>query len=874
MACPVEVILPKMTPLHASHLIRKKSSLAAKLRKVFVAKVPSSTLKDIQDDELSPLPHKHSSQSLMSPSSPLAPYTLEDIITNAQDEDLGSLGLMSDYGLLLAMGLPQLEQPETEHRGSVSSTSSCDISSPTESKEDLETTPLTTPEISPLSSPHLKESALPAEHPLSCAPPSPSPSPSPSQMAPSIGVAPSQHPLSSPFSALPPLPPPPPLPLLSDADLPISSEPATPTRAVKKRLSFATITSFFNPRHEEQETIKKKQQRSSSVPNVEHPLTAVGRQLAGFQRRHSLNDMHPNAPPAHVKSSSVPSSPPPFIAPPWDKDLLSAQAAHAAAEFMDENKTPTHAPSKLKGVFGKRNKKKKNAVVAGMVPTTPVTNPSNHVLATGKPLRPALVVRRAHRAPSIRSVKRAPSIRAPSIRHVHHRSSSHSQDTLGHSRKISTEHGGQGRTSLERSSTIVRHHRENTMGPGRVPKRSSSARISTSFSSPRSSEDYDLGATLAALRASPSTPRVLPIITKCSPPINPLATLSPTSSYGSLSSGSDSASESASSTSTVDPGVSTPNKRLSIHSDIPRRHSVDQAMPGMGQFLGSPGFSTAYSTPSSNAPSSMYFSGTSSPTVSSPHGNGPKMFSFPPQQQQPMPQYRNFHNHHPMPDHYQYNVHQQMMTSPPPPSQPHQQFNQAYPSPSHYQFHRFAGLQQQQQQHQQGQYTYTYPPQAPLPLLHFHHPLQPAPEYYHPMPHRMGPPPPPQGMRPFHFPAPQYPGMAVGGGYPVAPIPHHPSSPGPARAISRPVTPSRMMSVSESQGQGGKAGGRTVEFSAQSSVHQTWAADQYDRSSDPHITAQRLTPAIAHKIKLELNQFKSQEMVVHHESRLNTHFFV
>ncbi|KAG0326610.1 hypothetical protein BG000_001300, partial [Podila horticola] len=119
-ACPVEVILPKMTPLHANHAIRKKSSLAAKLRKVFVAKGPSSTLKDAQDDELSPLPHKHSSQLPMSPTSPLSPYTLEDIITHAQDEDLGSLGLlMSDSGLFLnTLGLPQLlEQPEAEHRG-------------------------------------------------------------------------------------------------------------------------------------------------------------------------------------------------------------------------------------------------------------------------------------------------------------------------------------------------------------------------------------------------------------------------------------------------------------------------------------------------------------------------------------------------------------------------------------------------------------------------------------------------------------------------------------------------------------------------------------------------------------------------------------
>ncbi|KAG0351155.1 hypothetical protein BG005_009373 [Podila minutissima] len=586
--------------------------------------------------------------------------------------------------------------------------------------------------------------------------------------------------------------------------------------------------------------------------------------------------MHPNAPPAHVKSSSVPSSPPPFVTPPWDKDLLSAQAAHAAAEAMSEKKPPSN-PSKLKGVFGKRSKKKKNAVVAGVVPTTPsMTSVSSHahaphVLSTGKPLRPALVVRRSHRAPSIRSVKRAPSIRAPSIRAPsirHGRAPSQQQPQeacFGHNRKISTEQGGQGRTSLERSGTIVRHHRE-YMGPGRAPKRMTPGRILTAATS-RSIEEYECIA-----KSSPPTPRVLPIITRCSPPIDPLATLTPTSSYGSQSSGSDSASESASSTSTVDPGYNTPKRRLSVHTDVPRRHSADQAMPGMGHFLGSPGSSTVYSNSgsSSNA-SSTYYSGTSSPTVSSSHGNGHKMYSFPPQQQQQqMPQFRGFQHHHPMPDQYQYNVHQQMMPSSPPPSHQHQQqFNQAYPPPSHYQFHQFAGLQQQQQQQQQqGQYTYTYPTQGALPLLHFPHPLQPpTPEYYHPMPHRMTSP--PQGLiRPFHFPAPQYP---VGGSY-QAPITHRPqsrpSSPGPARAISRPVTPSHT-SVCEGQGRT-----RTVEFAAQLSVHQTWAADQYDRSSDPHITAQRLTPAIAHKIKLELNQFKSQEMLVHHESRVNTHFFV
>jgi hypothetical protein len=57
-------------------------------------------------------------------------------------------------------------------------------------------------------------------------------------------------------------------------------------------------------------------------------------------------------------------------------------------------------------------------------------------------------------------------------------------------------------------------------------------------------------------------------------------------------------------------------------------------------------------------------------------------------------------------------------------------------------------------------------------------------------------------------------------------------------------------------------------------VYPTWTPEQYDRTSDAYITASRLTPAMANKIKLELNQFKSQEMLVHEESRVYTHFFI
>jgi hypothetical protein len=67
---------------------------------------------------------------------------------------------------------------------------------------------------------------------------------------------------------------------------------------------------------------------------------------------------------------------------------------------------------------------------------------------------------------------------------------------------------------------------------------------------------------------------------------------------------------------------------------------------------------------------------------------------------------------------------------------------------------------------------------------------------------------------------------------------------------------------------------RQIQFSAAPIIHSTWTPEQYDRTSDPQITAHRLTPAIAHNIKKELNQFKSQEMMVHQDSRIHTHFFL
>ncbi|KAG0344072.1 hypothetical protein BG004_004764 [Podila humilis] len=954
---PMEVILPKMSPLIATHhnhqIIRKKSSLASKLRKVFVTK-GTSTPKDLTDDELSPFPSAPHSQ----PSS--SPYSLEDIIADSQDNELGSLGFLSKDENLPALGSRLLVQPE--HRGSVSSTSSADTTASTSDFKgldlDLHCTPLTSPEISPFNSPQLKASTLPAEHPLSCTELTDNTT-FHATIHNSVDVLPSQHPLcASPATdALPSLPSQNPVAPLSILTSPAALMPKTEllqdqtptsTRAAKKRISFATITAFFQPRHDGCQEIKKKQQRSASVPNVEHPA-AVNSQMAGFQRRHSLNDMHPNAPSAArhggMIASSLPSSPQGFVVPPWEKDLASAQALYASSEAMDEvkvlPKAKTTTPSRrFRSVFGRRaGKNKKNVIVAtGAIPSSPSftslavtgnqSSVGSHVASAGKALRPALV-HRVHRAPSVRapsvrapsirapsirapsvrapsirapSVRRAPSIRSPSIRapsirnHGHHRAPSMHQQDFG--RRISSEHSS-GRSSLERATTLRNHHRENNIAGGRLAKRPT-IRNSSAPSLRSTADEYDFCATPLAsleeqvesntgvpkrqLKTLSQAPRVKPIITKGLPPVaNTASTLSPTSSYSSINSGS------ADSMSTIDSTpqqVHTPkqsSKRLSFHGDIPRRSSVDQSSPGCSLFHS--GSSTAYSNSSaassnvSSTATAYSYSGSASPTQIT----APKMFSFPPQnvqqqQQQHFSQFQQQVFQHPMaehPYHQPYNVHQHMMNAPP-------GFNPAYPPPApHYQYQQ----QQQQQQQQQemsssGQYSFQYPPhlqqqQHSLPLLHFHHPLQPAtPEYqYLPMPHQIASPPPPMPMGPrgqpqlqqqqqqYQFPPPSH----YQNGY--SQLPQRPQT--PVRTLSPPMTPT-------TPGGGGGCG-RTqkIQFSMVGpQVHQTYAADQYDRSSDPHITAQRLTPAIAHKIKVELNQFKSQEMQVHHESRINTHFFV
>lgn len=61
--------------------------------------------------------------------------------------------------------------------------------------------------------------------------------------------------------------------------------------------------------------------------------------------------------------------------------------------------------------------------------------------------------------------------------------------------------------------------------------------------------------------------------------------------------------------------------------------------------------------------------------------------------------------------------------------------------------------------------------------------------------------------------------------------------------------------------------GRKISFAQNLAIYDTFSASVYDRRSEPS-TANRLTPALAQRIKEELNSFKMEEMEVHCASRI------
>lgn len=62
---------------------------------------------------------------------------------------------------------------------------------------------------------------------------------------------------------------------------------------------------------------------------------------------------------------------------------------------------------------------------------------------------------------------------------------------------------------------------------------------------------------------------------------------------------------------------------------------------------------------------------------------------------------------------------------------------------------------------------------------------------------------------------------------------------------------------------------KRLTFAANLSVHTTWPPAVYDRRGEA-ATCSRLTPALAQRIKDELNNYKLQEMEVHQHSRIYT----
>lgn len=65
-----------------------------------------------------------------------------------------------------------------------------------------------------------------------------------------------------------------------------------------------------------------------------------------------------------------------------------------------------------------------------------------------------------------------------------------------------------------------------------------------------------------------------------------------------------------------------------------------------------------------------------------------------------------------------------------------------------------------------------------------------------------------------------------------------------------------------------------VRFAPLVSIKETFSRHEYDRGCDPDAACTRLTSAMVQRIKDELNFYKLQEMHVHEQSRVYTHFFL
>ncbi|KAI0271724.1 hypothetical protein BC834DRAFT_967160 [Gloeopeniophorella convolvens] len=90
---------------------------------------------------------------------------------------------------------------------------------------------------------------------------------------------------------------------------------------------------------------------------------------------------------------------------------------------------------------------------------------------------------------------------------------------------------------------------------------------------------------------------------------------------------------------------------------------------------------------------------------------------------------------------------------------------------------------------------------------------------------------------------------------------------------SAPVLSAMLTSPPTLQHRSATTPAKRLAFASNLSVYDTFPPSVYDRRSEP-ATWSRLTPALAQRIKEELNSFKMEEMEVHAASRIHTQFFV
>ncbi|KAF9109853.1 hypothetical protein BGX27_007119 [Mortierella sp. AM989] len=711
--CPVssmefaEYFLPESTMVspQAQSGARKRSMLVSRIRKVFIKPTMSSSAKDQQEQLEATKRQQHSLEDIASLSSSLSPPGSE------------------------------LDQ----HRGSVSSSSSNESMSVGQAEFGINS-PLTSPEISPTGSPKLKY-ALPEMHRFK------------NTQSFAAGVEAQFNASTTPTTPN----------AAKQSEKRLSLEP-TPTRTVKKRLSFASITSFFNPRGSDAATAiatKKKQQRSSSVPNVESPLAIVGRQISGFQRRHSLNDM-PECPGSKQLTSLPPQK---LVISPWDKDLASAQTAAVTAEMLatTQSRTPSEKvgesikKSKIYGVFGKQSKKKNKS---GSENSTVIAADSSvAVNSSTKPLRPTLT-QHHQRSPSLSKV--------PS-----NRSSIYEQ---GHNpqREQQQQQQQQGLSSIKRSSysgPSVSLPQEAGPGSRRASEEQQSARLGERIVGPTR---HRRQSSIAGRQATQQG--YYPVLDR--------------KQRHSIRYSSDS--ERDSMYYLESPTTSCQAGGLMVQR--PAEYEIMNAPPKPRTTPVSTALSSPTQTPSYQISA---LSHTSPRRDSFTSISGTEDGQFPLSMQE-----SSMSAHH---SHHRNSIHQT---------------------------ENIGGIVFNNSSHCSSIVSTTSPA-----------PRQPVDHSIH-----------------MEFSGHTSTATPRSATLPLSSV--TPTSPTPSSSNS---LPSCFKPASSKQ----------IQFStAQPIIHQTWAPDQYDRTSDPNITAHRLTQAIAQKIKLELNQFKSQEMIVHQDSRTHTHFFV